>query len=185
MKSTEKNFYTGIGNDQFKDFLKYLKKTNKITEDTSLNIWRSLMMYPDELEKHKNDNKNATESWISEYKSRAKDLILVDIESSKSELLKKMKEQNFFKEWDIIQNFDDLRDEYVEFLKITKRIKKQGTIDDMLWELDLLHIEKSNLQIVRDNFIKKNDQKQMECNNKIEEIKKELHKKWYKQMLTK
>lgn len=175
----KKQWHFELWSNQLSPFLKYLKESQKITQETTEHIWRSLMMDSDELQQHQEDNKNA--EWITpDYKSRAKNLVLVEPEYTKDELLKNMKEQNYFTDGDVIKNVDELREEYVSFVKKQKIEMKQNQVNSILWDLDKVEIKKSNLQRIREDFIKKNDEDQGKCDAKINEFKKQLQKKWYK-----
>lgn len=175
----EKSWDFELWNDQLRPFLKSLSESHKITKETSDHIRRSLMMQTDELQQHQKDNKDA--EWvIPDYKSRAKDLVLISPEYTKDELLKKMREQNYFKEDDEIQNVDQLWEEYLNFVKKHKMGMKEWKINSLLANLRNIKTKKSNLQRAREDFIEKNDREQWKCDDKINIFKKKLQKIWYK-----
>ena len=177
----EKDWLFHLWNDQLSPFLKSLEESHKITNETSDQIRRSLMMNADELKKNQMEHKEAISAWIPSWKSWFENVVLVSPEWNKDELLKKMKEQNYFRKGDKIKTIDELRDEYVSFVKNGNIEMKKNQLDIILKDLNKAKLRKANLKISRDDFIKKNDEEQKKCDDKIWVLKKELQKKWYKE----
>ncbi len=165
----EKKDWLSIWWDQLFPFLMYLKESQTITHETSNQIRRSLMMNANELKKYHMENKKTVNNWIPEYISWVKNFVY-----TKDELLCKMKEQNYFRDWDKIINIDELREAYVNFVKNRKLEMKNHLVKAILQDLYEAKRIKASLQTALETFVKKINEEQAKCDDNTNSLKKEL-----------